>query len=102
MVNQEVIEGLQTQSAEEEIIYKITTTNWGSNPTNVSTTAFDETVKEVCTNSAFPENEPTVDGDIISLSPLKSLIKNRTYKIEVKFKTDGNVFECFFRVGCPM
>jgi len=102
MANQEVIEGTQSQSTDEKVSYKLTTTNWGSNPTDVSVTAFDETIKTTCTSTVFPINEPSVNGDVITLSPLQSLGRNSRYKIEIKFTVDGNTLECFFWVDCTM
>ena len=93
---QEIVEGLQNQSPEEELCYQIATTNWGSNPTNVVVSAY--VGYNNITESVFPTNSPSVDGDVITLSPLKNLTQGITYKIDVKFEVGSNVFECYFRV----
>ena len=91
---QEVVEGRQKQGIDEEICYKITTTNWGSNPTLIEVKAF---VNEVdFTDAVFPVNSPSATGDVITLSAAKNLNAGTTYRVEVKFTVDSNVFECFF------
>ena len=97
-----VAEGTLEQSADEELAYQITTTNWVSNPTSPTVVAYDETLGETVTTTVFPTNSPTASGDVITLSLLKSLTKGHTYRIEVKFTVSSNVYECFFRVQCPI
>ena len=96
----EVIEGIQAQSADEEIIYSVTTTNWGSDPSNVSVVAYEEGNSEPVTATVFPVNSPVIVEDTITLSPLKKLTAGKAYRIEVKFTSGSNVFECYFRVHC--
>ncbi len=96
----EVIEGIQAQSADEEIIYSVTTTNWGSDPSNVSVVAYEEGNPEPVTDTVFPVNSPVIVEDTITLSPLKALTAGKAYRIEVKFTSGSNVFECYFRVHC--
>ena len=96
----EVTQGLREQSADEEIIYKITTTVWASTPTGVSVKAFLEPELTDVTSKVFPTNTPSVDGDVITLSPLKSLTKGKTYRIDTKFTAGGNIWEPYFRVEC--
>lgn len=98
----EVVEGAQQQSADEEIIYALTTTNWGSTPSSVSVKAFQEPANTDVTTTVFPTNTPTVSGDIITLSPLKALTKGKTYRIEIKFTSGSNIFEAYFRVSCEV
>lgn len=43
-----------------------------------------------------------VDGDVISLSPLKSLTAGVRYRIEVKFTAGGNVFELYGQVNAEV
>ena len=98
----EVLEGAREQSADEQIIYQITTTPWGTSPATLSATAYDVTLRKTVTSTVFPTNTPTAASDVISLSPLKSLVKNHQYRIELKFTANSNVFECFFLVNCTM
>lgn len=97
----EVAEGIQEQSADEIIPYEITTTNWIASPTNTSVVAYDESNNDAnVTTVVFPTNSPSEAGDVITLSPLKSLTAGHTYRIEVKFVVGSATYECFFRVRC--
>ena len=100
MAIREVKEGTQYQGADEELSYQITTTNWGSSPSSSSAKAYDENNNDSdVTSTVFPTNSPSESGDVITLSPLKSLTVDHSYRIEVKF-TDGdsNIWETFFIV----
>jgi len=96
----EVVEGRQYQSADEIISYQVTTTNWVSVPTSPAVVVFDETTEMNVTTTVMPTNSPSVNGDIITLSPLKLLSAGHVYRVEVKFTVGGNVYECFFLVQC--
>ena len=96
----QVYEGIQEQSADEELIYTITTTNWVSTPTSPSVKVFLEPSLSDVTSTVMPTNSPSVSGDVITLSPLKLLTKGHNYRVEVKFTAGGNVWECYFRVKC--
>ena len=96
----EIAEGLLEQSATEQAAYKITTTNWASTPASPVVIATDETSGEVVTSTVFPTNSPSAAGDVITLSLLRALTKQHTYRIEVSFTSGGNTYECYFRVYC--
>ena len=97
----EVAEGAQFQTTNEELCYTITTTNWASTPTSISAVAYDETDDdEDVTTTVFPTNSPSKSGDVITLSPLKTLTVNHVYRIEVKFTAGGSIWECYFKVMC--
>ena len=96
----EVLEGIQIQSADEEIVYSVTTTNWGSDPSSVSVVAYEEGNPEPVTATVFPVNSPAIVEDTIMLSPLKALTAGKAYRIEVKFTSGSNIYECYFRVHC--
>lgn len=96
----EVAEGLLEQAVNEEIIYTITTTNFGSSPSTSSASAVDLTTGQTVTTTVFPTNTPSEAGDVITLSALKSLVKGHKYEIRVKFTSGSNIFECLFYVEC--
>lgn len=96
----DIAEGIEYQSADEQLGYQITTTNWVSNPTSPSATAYDETTNEDVTTTVFPTNSPSANGDVISLSLLKSLKAGHRYRIEVKFTVSSNIYETRFWVEC--
>jgi hypothetical protein len=100
MVSLEVTQGLQNQTTDEQIVYSITTTNWGSDPSSVSVKAYNVSGNADVTAAVFPTNSPSVADDVITLSPLKSLVKGNTYRIEIKFTSGDNIFECYFLVQC--
>jgi hypothetical protein len=96
-----VAEGTQYQSPDEQLAYSITTTNYGSTPTDVSVKAYDEHTGTDVTTTVFPTNSPSTDGDVITLSLLKSLTVGNSYRIDVKFTdSDSNIWEPYFIVKC--
>jgi len=100
MPKNEVVEGLQEQSADEEIPYQIDVSNWGSTPTSPSVKAYVVDSGLEVTSTVYPTNSPTVSGNVITLSVLKSLSLGVTYRIEVQFNIGSTIFECYFRVYC--
>lgn len=96
-VRREIIESPFSQGVDEKIVYTLTTTPWGSSPGSVIVVVKDVTDGDVTdvTTTVMPTNSPTVNGDVITLSPLKSLTVNRTYRVEVKFTCAGNIFETY-------
>jgi len=100
MARNEVTEGIQEQSADEQIPYQIDVSNWGSSPTGISVKAYIVDSGLDVTSIVYETNEPTVEGNVITLSLLKSLVKGITYRIEVLFTCNTTIFECYFRVYC--
>lgn len=98
----EVAEGLREQTVNEEIIYTITTTNFGGSPSSSSVVAVDLTTGQTVTGTVFPVNTPEEAGDVITLDPLKDLVKGHKYEIRVKFTSGTSIFECVFYVECVL
>lgn len=98
----EVEQGLLQQSADEILVYTITTTNTVSDPTSPACVAIDETTGETVTSTVFPSNTATASGDVITTDYLKLLTKGHIYRIEVKFVVGSATYECYFRVECPL
>ena len=97
----EIAEGIQYQTADEELAYSITTTNWVSSPTSPTVKVYDESVDEDVTSTVMTGGDPGAPaGDVITLSLLKDLTVDHSYRIEVQFTVGSNVYECFFRVRC--
>ena len=96
----EIAEGVQYQTPDEQLIYSITTTNWGSSPSSSAVKVYQEPRLTDVTSTVMPTTTITESGDVITLSPLKSLTRNNTYRVDVKFTSGSNVFECYFRVKC--
>lgn len=103
MINRQAKESPLEQGVEEEIIYTLTTTPWGSSPTSVTAKAFsiaDGPVYSDVTATVMPGGEPTVVGDVITLKPLKALTENIKYRVEVKFTCATSIYEAYFLVQC--
>jgi hypothetical protein len=99
MTTRAVAESPVSQGVDEQIAYAITTTPWGSSPTSIVVVVKDWTDnRKDVTNTVTPTNSPSVDGDVITLSPLKSLTAGHTYQVEVQFTAGGSVFKTFCQV----
>lgn len=94
----EVSEGKRYQGVDEQIVYTLTTTQWGSSPTSVTVAAFDVTNNEATVTSTVLSGSASVSGDVITLPTLKSLTLGHVYRIEVQFTSGGSVFEAYFYV----
>lgn len=94
--SREIKEGTQSQGTEERVAYNLTTTPWGSSPTDEVAAIFS------VLNGEFTEVTDTnmtgvtsVAGDIITLPVIHSLVAGTMYRVEVLFTCSGNVFEAF-------
>ncbi len=91
----EIKESPWEQGADEKFSYSLTTTPYGSSPSGVSVTVFSvlDGVYTDAESTVMPTNTPSVNGDVITLSPLKSLAVGTKYRLEIKFTADGNDWE---------
>jgi hypothetical protein len=96
----DITQGRQSQGADEQIIYSLTTTAWGSTPTNVTVKAYDLTNASADVTATVLSGAASVTGDVITLPTLKSLTAGRIYQIEVLFTAGGSIFELPFVVVC--
>jgi hypothetical protein len=93
----EVAEGRQTQGVDEKITYTITTTNWASSPTSSSMVVKDAADNNV--SSTVTSGSTTESGDVITLTPINALVRDESYRVEVKFTAEsGAPWECFFYI----
>ena len=86
------------QGADEEIVYTLTTTPWGSTPIGETVKAYDTSDNSDVTATVF-SGSTSVSGDVITLPILKSLTAGEIYRIEIQFTAGGNVFEAWFEVA---
>ena len=106
MTQREIKEGLQEQGVEEEIVYTLTTTPWGSSPSSITAKVYsvDETSTPPTytdvTSTIMPTGSASAVGDVISLPKAKSMTEGVLYRFEVKFTCSGNVFEPYAMVRC--
>jgi hypothetical protein len=92
----EVNESPLVQGADEQIVYELTTTPWGSSPSAVAVKAFDVTSGSYTdVTAAVTSGSASVADDIITLPAVKSLTAGNVYKIEVKFTCGVNTFEAW-------
>ena len=97
----EIVEGIQYQGIDEQIYYTITTTPWGASPFSVSMVVKDVAAGLADVTSTVSTGSASVAGDVITLPVIKSLTditSGHFYRVEVKFTSGGNVFECYFRI----
>ena len=97
-IQREVKERGLRQGIEEEIIYSVTTTPWGSSPTDITVKAYDVDDDLTDVSSTVLSGSASANGDVISLPTLKSLTAGKLYRVEVKFTSGSQIFECFFEV----
>ena len=91
--------GKYYQGNDEAIIYSVTTTSWGSNPTSVVVKAYDVTggIRTDVTDTVLSGSASTV-GDVITLPAVTGLTAGKGYRIEVKFTSGGNTFEPYIEI----
>lgn len=95
-VSREVKEGVQLQGKDEIIAYELTTTPWGSSPTNVAVTLWDVTAATwTDVSSTMLSGAASVAGDVITTPLVTGLTAGSTYRLEVKFSTGGNTLEAY-------
>ena len=96
--DREVQEGRLHQGADEIIAYTLDVSAVGSSPSSVSVEVKDVTNGTTATSTVMPTNAPTVNGNVITLSPLKLLAAGTLYRVEVKYVVSGNTLESYFYV----
>lgn len=95
----EVVESPLRQGADEVIVYQLSATRWGSNPTGVQVTAYDNTGGELTeVSESVIDGAPSVSGDVITLPALCNLTPGNVYLIKVRFTCGANTFACWLRV----
>ena len=97
----EVAEGMQYQSTDEELAYKITTTNWVSSPTTPTVVVYDHHFNTDVTADVGAITASAA-ANVITLSVLKDLTKGHLYRVEVKWTVGSNIYECYFKVKCDL
>lgn len=92
----EVKESPIVQGEDEKIAYTLTTTPWGSSPSNVSVTMYEYTDNVIGTNVSATrmDGAAAISGDVIT-TPVISVVANTNYRLEIKFTVGGNELEAF-------
>ena len=94
----EVVEGTQYQGEDEEIVYTLTTTNFGSAPSAVAVVVKDVTNADTVVTSTVTSGSPSVFGDVITMPKIQDLTAGHVYRVDVKFTSGSNVFEPYFLI----
>ena len=99
-----VKEGILDQGEDERIVYKLTTTPWGSGPTAPTTVfvLYDTTEEAWTTVTATKTTGAiTVSGDVITLPTVFGIVNGHRYRGEVLFVCGVQTFEAYFEIqGC--
>lgn len=101
-MNRNVNEGIKYQGVDEEQEYTVTTTPWGSSPSNVTVVVKDITAGFVDVSAAVLSGSPNVVGDVITTPKVKSLTAGRAYRMEIKFTSGRNIYECYVGIIAEM
>jgi len=97
-ISREVREGVQFQGEDEQVVYTITTTPWGTAPSAVAVVVKDETAAFADVTASVTSGSASVSGDVITTPKIQGLSAGRTYRVEVKFTSGANVMECYFKL----
>lgn len=97
MTSREVAEGPQRQGADEKIVYSVTTTPWGSAPSDAVVVVKDTTDGgSTDVSGSVLAGSVSVNGDVITLPKIQSLTAGHTYRVEIQFVAGNNTFEAYF------
>jgi len=89
-----VKEGTQYIGEDEEIVYGLTTTPWGSSPSSPAVVAYDITDGgKTNVSDTVLEGVVSASGDVITLPKIKSLTAGNQYRIEILFTSGSQKFE---------
>ena len=92
----EIKEGLQYIGEDETIVYTITTTPWGSDPSSEAAKIFEVDGDDLTDRTvALMSGAASATGDIITLPAIAGCTAGTDYRVEVAFTCSGNVFEVF-------
>ena len=87
------------QGRNEEVSYPITTTNWGSSPTDVEAKLYSVSGGAYTdVTSTNLSGSPSVNGDVITTPVVKDLVAGTEYRMEVKFTSGSQIYEGFMRI----
>ena len=96
----EVVEGPQYQGEDEEIIWTVDISNWGTQPTDISVVVKDEDGNDVTATTTTGSPSSANLGQYINCPTIHSLTAGTQYRVEVKFTAQGQVWECYFILIC--
>ena len=101
-VSREVKESPLYQGADEQIVYTLTTTPWGSTPTSTSMVVKDMSADLADVSATVTTGSMSTSGDVVTLSTIKSLTAGSRYRVEVKFTAGGSIWEPYFIIEAEL
>jgi hypothetical protein len=96
MSRRRVLESNLRQGEDEAVAYSITTTPWGSDPSDPQVNVYDVNANYADVSDACLDGEAQVFGDVITTPRITNLTAGRTYRVDVQFTVDGNLLEAYF------
>ena len=98
-VQRQVREGRLRQGEEERISYTLTTTPWGSAPSDAAVKLYELAAGAWADVSATKlSGAPSVQGDVITCPLVLGLTAGNLYRLEIKFVSSGNTFEAYAEI----
>ena len=91
----QTVPGQFWQGVDEEISYTIDVGNWDTTPTGASTVV---KLGSSDVSASVLSGTTVISGSLITTPCLTSLSAGQDYRVEVKFSSDGLLYECFFTV----
>ncbi len=96
----ELPESPMIQGQREIVIYEIDVTLYGGTPSVGGIQITDMKTNLVVTSTVMPSGSATVVSGIVSLPPIRNLVSNRSYLVEMLVTVGSNTFDPFFRIEC--
>jgi hypothetical protein len=92
----EIKEGLQYIGEDENIVYTLTTTPWGSDPSSEAAKIFEVDGDDLTdVTSGLMSGSASATADVITLPAIAGCTAGTDYRVEIIFTCSGNVFEAF-------
>jgi hypothetical protein len=95
-IQRKIIESPLKQGMDEQIVYTLTTTPWGSSPSNVTVVLKDSDGTDV--SGTKLSGSVSVNGDVITTPKVIGLAAGEKYRLEIKFTVSGNIVEAWAEI----
>ena len=99
-VTRQVSEGRQELGSNEEKVWGIDVTNWGSSPSSPDMVVWDLSDENEDVSADVLSGSMTVDGNVVYLKKIASLTAGSNYRAWVKFTVGSDVLEAYLDIIC--
>ena len=99
-VRRDVVQSPMPHGSRESVVYRLTTTPWGSNPTNPSLSVIQLSTGEDVTDEVVAAGSIAIAGDVLTLPAIENLVPGRRYQVRVTFDTNGSGLEALAILVC--